>query len=175
MLSKPSLCSLTFMLYAASLAGLLPVAGCGSGIATVPATGTVLHQGKPLGGATVTFSRGKRALTEGEIAIGETDAEGHFTLTTYIGPQADVKGAVIGKYDVTVSKYIIPPGMSESQYRALVAEVDRISATGAMMPPGQQLPDLVEMLPARYSASGKSELSAEVTSQGPNDFRFELQ
>lgn len=175
MKSRPSLSSLTFVLYAACLTCLLAVTGCGSGIATVPATGTVVHQGKPLKGATVTFSRGKRAITAGEIAIGETDAEGRFTLTTYIGPQADVKGAVIGKYDVTVSKYIIPPGMSESQYRALVAEVDRISASGAMMPPDQQLPDLVEMLPAQYSASGRSELSAEVTAKGPNDFRFELQ
>ena len=30
------------------------------------------------------------------------------------------------------------------------------------------------MLPAQYSAIGKSELSADVTAKGPNDFQFDL-
>ena len=156
------------------LIGLLATTGCSSKIPTVSATGTVLYKGKPLEGASVMFGRGGRDMTKGEIAIGTTDAAGRFALTTYVGPEEEVKGAVVGKYDVTVSKYIIPPGMTETQYKALVAEVDRISATGGMMPPGQQLPDLVEMLPAKYSVIGKSELSADVAAKGTNDFQFDL-
>ena len=166
---------LAFLFHTTCLIGLLALTGCGSSkISTVSATGTVTHKGKPLENASVMFSRGGRDITKGEIAMGKTDADGRFSLTTYIGPQTEVNGAVIGKYDVTISKYIIPPGMTEAQYKALVAEVDKISASGAMMPPGQQLPDLVEMLPSMYSGIGKSELTAEVTPKGPNDFPFEL-
>lgn len=175
MICRVPLGRLAFLFHTTCLIGLLALTGCGSNkLSTVSATGMVLHKGKPLEGASVTFSRGGRDIALGEIAVGKTDAEGRFSLITYIGPQAELKGAVIGKYDVTISKYIIPPGMTEAQYKALVAEVDKISASGAMMPPGQQLPDLVEMLPAQYSAIGKSELSAEVTAKGPNDFQFDL-
>lgn len=163
-----------FPFYAVFWIGLLTFAGCSNKLSTVSASGRVLHKGEPLADASVMFGRGGRDITAGEIAMGKTDADGRFSLTTFIGPEEELKGAVVGKYDVTISKYIIPPGMTEAQYKALVAEVDRISATGAMMPPGQQLPDLVEMLPAKYSAIGKSELSAEVTSKGPNDFQFDL-
>ena len=166
--------ALAILFHALFLIGLLFMTGCSSKLSTVSATGTVLHKGKPLEGASVMFGRGGRDITVGEIAIGKTGADGRFALSTYIGPQEELKGAVVGKYDVTISKYIIPPGMTEAQYKALVAEVDRISASGAMMPPGQQLPDLVEMLPAQYSAIGKTELSADVTSKGPNDFQFDL-
>ena len=175
MICKVPLIRLALLYLTTCLIGLMALTGCGaSKVSTVSATGTVMHKGNPLEGASVTLSRGGRDITTGEIAIGKTDVEGRFSLTTYIGPQTELKGAVIGKYDVTISKYIIPPGMTEAQYKALVAEVDKMSASGAMMPPGQQLPDLVEMLPTKYSGIGKSELSAEVTAKGPNDFPFDL-
>jgi hypothetical protein len=85
------------------LIGLLAMTGCSSKHSTVSATGTVLHKGKPLEGASVMFGRGGRDITMGEIAIGKTDADGRFALSTYIGPQEDLKGAVVGKYDVTIS------------------------------------------------------------------------
>ena len=157
------------------VASLLASIGCVSKIPTVSATGTVSYKGKPLEGASVMFGRGGRDITKGEIAIGTTDANGRFALTTYVGPQEELKGAVVSKYDVTISKYIIPPGMTEAQYKALVAEVDKISASGGMVPEGHQLPDLVEMLPAKYSAIGKSVLTAEITPKGKNDFQFDLQ
>jgi hypothetical protein len=162
------------LFYSVYLIGLLAMTGCSGRLPTVSVTGTVTHKGEPLEGASVMFGRGGRDITKGEIAIGKTDADGRFSLSTYVGPQEELKGAVVGKYDVTISKYIIPHGMTEAQYKALVAEVDRISASGAMMPPGQQLPDLVEMLPAKYSIIGKSELSADVAAKGPNDFQFKL-
>jgi len=166
--------TLAFLFQTTFLIGILTVTGCSSKLSAVSATGTVMHKGKPLEGASVMLGRGGRDITKGELAIGKTDADGRFALTTYVGPQEELKGAVVGKYDVTISKYIIPPGMTEAQYKALVAKVDAISASGAMMPPDQQLPDLVEMLPAKYSAIGKSELSADVTAQGPNVFQFDL-
>jgi hypothetical protein len=164
------------LVVAVGLAGGLSLAGCGTNLpATAPATGTVLYRGQPVEGVVVLFGRGGRDLAKGELAIGTTDAQGHFELTTHVGPQADVKGAVPGPYEVTLSKAVPPPGISESQYRALVEAATKIGETGAMVPPEQQPPPTVEMFPPRYSVAGKSELKADVTERGPNDFQFKLE
>jgi len=158
------------------LAGVLPLAGCGPALpATHPVTGTVTYQGQPVEGATVLFTRGSGNLAEGEMAIGKTDAGGRFELTTHVGGEADVKGAPAGEYKVTVSKQVPPPGISESEYQAMVDAADKISETGAMVPADQQPPALVELFPPKYSVAVESELKATVTAEGPNDFAFDLE
>ncbi|MFH1924813.1 MAG: carboxypeptidase-like regulatory domain-containing protein [Planctomycetota bacterium] len=163
----------------ACLAGLLPFAGCGPTGPTLPdtasATGTVTYQGEPVEGATVLFTRGSGNIAEGEMAIGKTGAGGRFELTTHVSGQADVKGAPAGAYKVAISKQIPPPEISESEYQAMVDAANKISETGAMVPPDQQPPGLVEMFPPKYSVAVESELKAEVTAQGPNDFQFDLE
>ncbi len=77
--------------YATLAVFLLP--GCGgakkTGPETVPVSGTVSHQGKPLADAKVYF------FTEKFSAYGKTDAEGRYRLTN---------GAIPGENKVFVSK-----------------------------------------------------------------------
>jgi len=166
-----------FSFFFAASIGLLVLNGCNGPRLpeTSPVDGTVLYQGKPVENATVIFSRGSRSMANGEVAMGKTDAEGKFILTTHVGSEADVKGAVPGQYQVTVSKHIPPPGMSESEYQAKAEAVNKIAEEGGMATPDQQLPETVEMFPAKYSAAGQSEITAEVTLGQPNHFDFDLQ
>jgi hypothetical protein len=164
----------SLLLAAVCLAALLPLAGCGQKLpATRPVTGTVRYQGEPVEGATVLFIRGSGKMTEGEMAMGKTDASGRFELTTHVGPETEAKGAPLGDYQVVISKHVPPPGMSESEYQALVDAANKIAETGAMVPPEQQPPEQVEMFP-QYSLAGQSGLKASVTADGENDFPFDL-
>jgi hypothetical protein len=65
--------------------------------ATVPVRGSVSYQGKPVAGAAVAF------LAKGapRPAIGTTDAQGNFRLTTFTADD----GAVPGEHLVTVEKF----------------------------------------------------------------------
>jgi len=152
------------------------LSGCGPSLpATKPVTGTVLYHGKPVEGATVLFMRGSRNIAEGEMALGKTDANGRFELTTHFGSQTGGKGAVVGQYEVTISKKVPPPGISEAKYQAMVEAANRIAETGAGVPPHLLPPELVEMFPPQYSMVGKTTLKREVTAAGPNDFEFKLE
>lgn len=159
-----------------TLAGQLFIAGCfGPSLPkTSPVTGTVTYQGKSVEGATVIFSRGSRRMSEGEIAIGKTDANGTYRLTTHVGSQADTQGAVPGQYRVTVSKHVAPPGMTETQYQAKLDEVNRIAETGGMATDNQLPPPRVEMFPAKYSSPTHTELKADVGDSGPVELDFQL-
>ncbi len=71
--------------------------GCWSrGPETIPVQGIVTLDGKPVEGATVSFS----PKAAGRPATGTTDAAGHFSLTTF----EPGDGAVPGEHVVTVSK-----------------------------------------------------------------------
>ena len=101
---------------AANLGGLLVLLtclGCGSKLpATKPVTGTVTYLGQPVEGATVMFGRDSRDIAKGELAIGKTDAQGRFALSTHFGSETDAKGVVAGDYAVTISKLVPPPGIA---------------------------------------------------------------
>ncbi len=160
---------------AAGLLALLACPGCGPGLPPTHAvTGTVLYRGEAIEGATVMFSRGARNIAEGEIAIGKTDAQGRFRLTTYFGPETDAQGVIAGEYEVTVTKRVPPPGFSADQYQALVDAANKIGETGAMVPPDKEPPAMVELFPEHYAVPGKSKLTATVTPEGPNDFPLKL-
>ncbi len=79
---------------------VLASVGCGPDAPkTIPVTGTVTLDGKPLEGASVTFMS-----TEGSrVASGTTDASGSFTLKTVIGSLM-VDGAVPGTHKIGVAK-----------------------------------------------------------------------
>jgi hypothetical protein len=76
--------------------------GCQSKL--VPVTGTVRLDKKPLEKAGVMF----HALEKGPVASGTTDARGHFELMT-----ANKRGALPGKYKVTVSRIDVVGGETE--------------------------------------------------------------
>jgi hypothetical protein len=82
--------------------GALAVAGCGRGPVDgrptpVPASGTIIYKSKPVDGAKVVFAPQDHA----HAAVGQTDAQGRFTLQTF----EPGDGAVVGKYKVVVSKF----------------------------------------------------------------------
>ena len=123
--------------------------------AVYPATGFVEYAGQPVDAAMVTFLSGRDDGTDAEaqMAFGRTDAAGRFRLRRY----REYEGAVAGDYRVTVSKVVYqdatpPNGDPERDY-----------------PPIEK-----SVLPARYRDPDTSLLTATVTPEGPNSFRFIL-
>ena len=150
------------------------LSGCNSssGVTTVPVTGSVTYKGSPVEGAQVVFSS---VSPGGRTASGTTDAQGAFTLTTYVGPTEQPKGAVAGDYTVTVSKV---------DSSAVAAPVDSSTEEGrkqmmTMMTSGVQKPGAKaagpkSLLPEKYADPKKSDLKASVAAGTPNEFKFEL-
>lgn len=84
----------------------------------------------------------------GRPAFGMTDAEGRFTLTSFsVGD-----GSVCGEHAVCISKAVQDPNSDPK------------------LPYARTIP----VLPQRYQSYASSPLRADVTSGGPNDFRFDL-
>ena len=144
-------------LFVASLAAaLLAAAGCSPSDPnrkTVPVKGVVLYKGKPLEKAYVTFFQPEANRS----AIGETDAEGRFTLTTFV----EGDGALPGSHKVTVRKLEI---------------IDRSIPGYDYVEKGETAPIPEEKWssPKRYGKPETSGLTAEVTDKGPNEFEFDL-
>ena len=113
-------------------------------------------------------------MAEGELALGKTDSEGHFNLTSHFAGEASSSGVVPGDYEVTISKMVPPPGMTMAQYQALADAAKAMGESGAMVPANKRPPLLVEMLPSQYSMSGKSKLKAAISASGSNELKFEL-
>ncbi len=82
----------------------LLAAGCGDSqqYKTVSVSGVVTCQGVPVANATVNFTplaeAGRAAGQPGRVALGKTDPNGRFTLTTY----ENNDGAIVGRHTVTV-------------------------------------------------------------------------
>lgn len=94
--------------------GLLAVvAGCGgpSNPPTHKVTGTVMFDGKPVEGASVTFK--PEEGSSNQAAVGTTLADGTYQLTSF----AANDGAMVGAYKVVVTKSQIQDG-GESPYGA---------------------------------------------------------
>ena len=148
--------------------------GCGGGsgrtAATVPVTGTVTLDGAPVAGAIVAFAPKAQGVS---AAFGTTDASGQFTLTT-VQPG---DGAMVGSYDVTVTKTTAPAGAasgpsdydpdSQDSVDAAYAEHYASEEEGADTEPK-------DLLPTKYKDAATSELKAEVTAGGDNNFTFAL-
>ncbi len=79
--------------------------GCGGPdpYGTVPVRGVVTCNGKPVANGVVNFTpmpdQGRADGNRGRVALGKTDSEGRFKLTTYHNDD----GALIGRHTVTVS------------------------------------------------------------------------
>jgi hypothetical protein len=123
---------------------------------TVPVTGTVTYNGKPVDGAIVTFLARKENIP----ATGMTDAEGRFSLTTY----EDGDGAVIGDHDVSVNKTI------GSASTAVSIDEDPEHYTPGITPP----PVVKHLVPERYSQPDTSGLKVTVAKGVKNDVELAL-
>jgi hypothetical protein len=128
---------------------------------TVPVTGTVIYNGEPIEGAHVTFFSPDKSVT----AFARTGSDGTFKLTTF--DEGD--GAVVGTHKVSIMK------------REIIGDVPASTYTGEGDPPAnyEELEDQPALetrsiLPAQYSNVETSNLTAEVTERGDNDFPFTL-
>lgn len=131
------------------LLGLL--VGCGGRSDMAPVSGVVTVDGKPVAAAQVLFTSPNR-----RPAVGETDAEGRYVLSTH--EQGD--GAAIGSYNVTVT----------------ARPTIQLSAAGSVGPTtrrpvvqhGPKSP-----VPLKYSDAANPLLTVEVK-PGENEIPFEL-
>ena len=132
-------------------------AGCqrGSEWELFPADGQITQGNKPVPGATVAF----HSSASPRIATGVTDDAGHFSLTTF----EDGDGAVAAEYVVTVSQYAV--------------DTSNVNTSSAMDDVAQQpggATQVTNALPMMLADPATSPLRGNVTSQGPNNFRFDL-
>jgi hypothetical protein len=148
------------------VAGLVATlaAGCGESIKTLPASGTVTYQGKPVDGALVTF------LGEGNVlGSGTTDAAGKYTISTLGKP-----GAVPGKNAVAITKQTGATGAPQAATGPATPpspeEIQKMAGTMKKSMVGSKVENL---LPVKYANPGESGFTADVQ-PGKSTFDFAL-
>lgn len=151
-------------------AALLASIGC-SGPTVVPVTGKVTYKGQPLAKAAVTFIPTGAEGGSASVAVSFTDDEGKFTLQTRLGA-GDRMGTVPGTYRVAVSKFVPPQGLSEADYQKKLDEEHALHQKG--IAPPTPVPPRHELIPADYSDTRRSTLTATVKTDGKNEFVFEI-
>lgn len=130
----------------------LAASGCGGTAASadlVPVSGTILLDGKPLVGASVTFVG--VGATPGEGATGITDETGKYELAHFRAGT----GAMPGQYKVIISKRVMSDGTPIPTGTLSIAELSTR-----------------ELLPWRFSDYHNAQLKASVAKGGsPVDFQ----
>lgn len=132
------------------ICGLLVLvsSGCGgggpAGPDVVPVSGTVKLDGQPGAGIGVMFF--PTGMTRGTTYYANTDASGKYELQASDGK----KGAPVGEYRVTCSKYVMPDGSP-------------FTSDGSMSP---EMAGAKELLPPKYSDQSQTELKATVPAGG---------
>lgn len=141
------------------------IAGCGpAGPKTFPVNGTLLHNGSPIEGASVTF------LSEdgNRVATGITDAAGKFSLKTVVGSQM-IDGAVPGAHKVGVAKTTSDGGTDEAVAGESPQEmVNRMAG----QPTDTSKIKQTFLIPKKYNSPEYSGLTATVSESGPNDIEL---
>ena len=122
---------------------LASVAGCGpSRPATTRVSGLVTFKGAPVAEADVNF-----IPADGRPASGRTDAEGRFSLSTFVPGD----GVLPGEHVVTVSKQVASKSNPDDIYQ-----------------------NYVDLLPPQYGSLQTSPLRATVEAGGSHDLTFDL-
>lgn len=152
---------------------LLGIVGCGEDATvegrpeTVPVTGVVTLAGTPVEGASVTFHSAAAQDAAHPSAVGQTDDEGRFELTSFV-PQ---DGAVPGEYTVTISKYDVAISGGGESSNPSEESADYVPPTPqqvAASTPKNQLPE-------KYAHVGSTDQKAHVKAEGENEFNFALE
>lgn len=167
-----------------------------------PVAGTLICDGKPVAGASVTFVA--QNVEEGReyLAVSCTDKDGRFWLRTF---SSHGDGAVAGTHGIKVEKMVptgrmvVGPGIESildigaipfwlrSEERPEVADAaaglghpDAPVMDPTLMDPMlgygvfPGMPEMVNILPPRFADERTSGLTAEVGADGMNEFRIEL-
>lgn len=133
---------------------ILGLSGCGGGAAgpdVVPVSGTVKLDGQPAAGVGVMFF--PVGMTRGTTYYANTDASGRYELQGSDGR----KGAPVGEYKVTCSKFVMPDGAP-------------FTSDGTQSP---EMAGAKELVLPKYSAESQTELKANVAAGG-GTFDFEV-
>jgi hypothetical protein len=129
----------------------------------VPASGVVSYQGQPLVGAQVSFLNDKSP----RVASGVTDAQGKFTLETF--DPGD--GALVGEHRVSVAKV---KGAAELSSASAADPSAAYGAGMAAAASGKMATLQKNELPVKFANPASSGLTATVSKEGPNEFKFDL-
>jgi len=140
---------------------LVAMIGCG-GASDAPrlvaASGTVFYKDAPVSGAVVTFE-----IEKSPIAVGTTNAEGKFTVTTGGRPGASLGAAKVG---------IIKAGAAEQDMTSMKPE----DMKAMQMKNAGSTPMAEPEIPVKYGDPLKSGLTADLDKDGSkNVFEFRLQ
>ncbi|MBI1248174.1 hypothetical protein GC197_10085 [bacterium] len=138
------------------------VCGCGatSGIPVEAVSGTVTLNGQPIESALVIF----KPQSDGRTASGYTLADGSFQLST---SGASRSGAMIGNYDVLISKKI----EVDSHGKPIQFDSNEVYDPN---PKPQKRGKMVSQIPDRYNDPSEPLLTANVQ-DGSNHFEFKLE
>lgn len=132
--------------------------GGGAAVKLVPAKGSVKYNSKPIAGASVLFSP-----AEGTPAMGTTDKDGNFTLTT-----GGRSGAMVGKSKVVISK---APPMIDGKTPGQMTPKDM----AAMATQKRSFTKPKGEIPDKYGSLDTTTESADVSADGKsNVFEFNL-
>ena len=167
-----------------------------------PVAGTLICDGKPVVGASVTFVAQTAEEGREYLAVSSTDKDGRFWLRTF---SSHGDGAVAGAHFIKVEKMVptgrmvagpgmesildigtIPfwlrsetvpgaagPGMALSHTESPIMDPMLMDPMmGYCAFPG--MPEMVNILPSRFADEKTSGLTAEVCMDGVNEFRIEL-
>lgn len=151
------------LLLGSALGVMLCVSGCDSSdVKVVPVTGVVTYKGAPLKTANIKF------LPEnGPMAVGMTDENGKFKLTTNGRP-----GATVGLHKVVITK--VTGGTETASVPSSPKPEDMMKMQKDNM--GKKNTGPKSEIPETYANPETSKLTADVsTKAADNDFSFDLQ
>lgn len=135
-------------------------AGAGSRATVYKTKGKVTYLGNPLIDAAVSFSpQGKQPA-----AVGRTNDNGEFTLTTYRAGD----GAAEGEYKVMITMTVTTPASTE-----IAHGTDPTKSYGESHS-GKKGKTTGNVLPAIFSDAANTPLSEKVEANGKNEFVFNL-
>jgi hypothetical protein len=142
----------SFSLALTTLAIVFALAGCDRGPKLVKAGGVVKYKSAPVPGADVVLV----PEGDGQPALGRTDDQGRFTLTT--GGRA---GALVGSYNVAITA---------ARPKRVVSDAEAVAMSSEQIAANRQ-----DLVPVKYNNPISSELTATVASDpAANDFVFDL-
>lgn len=142
-----------------SLLMILSSIGCGGPKLpeTVAVTGTVTYKSEPVEGAQVVLNS---TDPNGKPATGITDAQGKFSVKTYVDPATQANGAMPGTYKVTVTKIEESTMSSEEMMKAAAS--------------GNKKAGPKHLVPEKYSNLATTDLPAEVKKGNTTPLALEL-
>lgn len=156
------------LLFCVAVAGLLVTGGCGGSNRPqlAPVSGKILNGGEPVEGAQVTFYP---TFDAPRNAIGTTNAEGEFQLTTFDTND----GAMPGEYIVTVYKPEQQAEQTEEMDPLNPGQAyDEAMQKATKLRSGEQM--VKTTLPEKFGNKETSSIRRTVAAEGPNDFTIDL-